>query len=146
MDNIQRKPTYLLIDTQVLPDVFVKVAAAKRMLAAKEVKNATEAAKAAGISRSALYKYKDYVFTRPDEDDGKALTFVVSLKDTPGVLQALLSAFFQMGANVLSINQNIPVDSVALVSVTVRMTEELTREELLVRLRGLDGVVEATVL
>lgn len=116
------------------------------MLAAKEVKNATEAAKAAGISRSALYKYKDYVFTRPDEDDGKALTFVVSLKDTPGVLQALLSAFFQMGANVLSINQNIPVDSVALVSVTVRMTEELTREELLVRLRGLDGVVEATVL
>ena len=140
------EPRYLLIDTRVLPDVFLRVAQAKRLLASKEVKNATEAAKAVGISRSALYKYKDFIFTRTDEDSGRALTFVVSLKDNPGVLQELLSVFFRVGANVLSINQNIPVDSVALVSVTVRMKEDLPREEILRRLRALPGVVEATVL
>ena len=143
---MQDEPRYLLIDTRVLPDVFLRVAQAKRLLASKEVKNATEAAKAVGISRSALYKYKDFILTRTDEDSGRALTFVVSLKDNPGVLQELLSVFFRMGANVLSINQNIPVDSVALVSVTVRMKEDLPREEILRRLRALPGVVEATVL
>ena len=57
-----------------------------------------------------------------------------------------MSVFFRVGANVLSINQNIHVDSVALVSVTVRMKEDLPREEILRRLRALPGVVEATVL
>ena len=101
---MQDEPRYLLIDTRVLPDVFLRVAQAKRLLASKEVKNATEAAKAVGISRSALYKYKDFIFTRTDEDSGRALTFVVSLKDNPGVLQELLSVFFRVGANVLSLS------------------------------------------
>ena len=69
---MQDEPRYLLIDTRVLPDVFLRVAQAKRLLASKEVKNATEAAKAVGISRSALYKYKDFIFTRTDEDSGRA--------------------------------------------------------------------------
>ena len=35
---------------------------AKRLLAVGRAKNLSEAAKLAGISRSALYKYKDHVF------------------------------------------------------------------------------------
>ena len=55
------KPTYLLIDSQVLPDVFLKVVRAKEMLARGKVKSAAMAARACGISRSAFYKYKDSV-------------------------------------------------------------------------------------
>ena len=140
---MQEEPRFLLIDTRVLPDVFLRVAEAKRLLAAKEVKNASEAARAVGISRSALYKYKDFVFTRPDEDDGRALTFVVSLKDNPGVLQELLSVFFCVGANVLSINQNIPVDSVAPVSISLRTNQmNCSEEELLEKAKKLPGVLD----
>ena len=40
------KPTYLLIDSQVLPDVFLKVVRAKEMLARGKVKSAAMAARA----------------------------------------------------------------------------------------------------
>ena len=47
----------LLVDSSVLPEVFLRVVEAKRMLAVGQVRSLSEAAKAAGISRSALYKY-----------------------------------------------------------------------------------------
>ena len=52
----------LVIDKRVLPEVFEKVINAKRLLKEGKVKEITEAAKQAGISRSVYYKYKDYIF------------------------------------------------------------------------------------
>ena len=51
---------FLLVDADVLPEVFVKVLQAKELLASGAVSNISAAAKQAGISRSAFYKYKDY--------------------------------------------------------------------------------------
>ena len=53
---------FLLVDADVLPEVFVKVLQAKELLASGAVSNISAAAKQAGISRSAFYKYKDTVF------------------------------------------------------------------------------------
>ena len=50
---------YLLVDSQILPEVYLKVILAKKLLAQGKAKSASDAAKAAGISRSAFYKYKD---------------------------------------------------------------------------------------
>ena len=50
---------FLLVDAEVLPEVFVKVLQAKELLASGAVSNISAAAKQAGISRSAFYKYKD---------------------------------------------------------------------------------------
>ena len=47
----------LLVDACVLPEVFEKVVEAKRLLAVGIAKNLSDAAKTAGISRSAFYKY-----------------------------------------------------------------------------------------
>lgn len=52
---------YLLIDSRVLPEVFLKVVAAKEMLAKGQVPSAAMAARACGLSRSAFYKYRDSV-------------------------------------------------------------------------------------
>ena len=52
---------YLLVESSALPDVFLKVCEAKSLLAKGDVKNASEAAKAVGISRSVFYKYKKNV-------------------------------------------------------------------------------------
>ncbi|MEG2036834.1 MAG: amino acid-binding protein, partial [Ruthenibacterium sp.] len=53
---------FLLIETDVLPEVFLKVLKAKEMLADGTAKNVSAATKLADISRSAFYKYKDCIF------------------------------------------------------------------------------------
>ena len=127
---------YLLVDTKVLPEIFLKVVQAKHLLASGQAKNSSEAARMMGISRSAFYKYKSNV-------SENIITVYAALLDQPGVLSRFLGELYQVGANILTINQNIPVDSVAPVSISVSL-EGLTvsREELFTTLRQLEGVVE----
>ena len=67
---------FLLVDSSALPDVFLKVLQAKELLASGSVSNISTAARQAGISRSAFYKYKDYVF---DAETGREAITVISL-------------------------------------------------------------------
>ena len=53
---------YLLVDSDILSDVYLKVVKAKELLASGAVKNLSAAAKEVDISRSTLYKYKDRIF------------------------------------------------------------------------------------
>ena len=47
---------YLIIHKSILPDYYEKVLAAKRLLETGKVKEISEAARQAGISRSTFYK------------------------------------------------------------------------------------------
>ena len=136
----------LLVDTTVLPEIYQKVVEAKRMLAVGQVKNLSEAAKAAGISRSALYKYKDYVFMYNASLDEHVVTLSAILEDKPGVLSAFLNQLSQSGANILTVSQNIPADGVAPVSVSARLEGGLGAEELALQLRRCEGVVEVKIV
>ena len=111
----------LLVDSSVLPEVFLRVVEAKRMLAVGQVRSLSEAAKAAGISRSALYKYKDCVFVHNEALDDQVITLSARLEDRPGVLSGLLNSLSEQQGNILTVNQNIPVDGVAAVSVSARL-------------------------
>lgn len=139
-------PKMLLVSAQVLPSVFAKVVEAKRLLAVGKVRNLSEAAKASGISRSALYKYKDHVFIYNEDIDQGVVTINVYLEDRPGVLSSLINRFSQEGANILTVNQNIPADGVAPVSVSARMEAGSQPQDLLEQIRGLEGVVEAKLV
>jgi len=136
----------LLVNTKVLPDIFEKVVEAKRLLAVGKVKNYSEAAKAVGISRSALYKYKDYIFIYNQEIDQSVITLHAYLEDRPGVLSSLINELSRSGANILTVNQNIPVDGVASVSVSARLTGSISASGLVSQIKFLDGVVELKVL
>ena len=46
---------FYLVSAEALPEIFIKVAEAKRMLQSGEVRTAGDAARAVGISRSAFY-------------------------------------------------------------------------------------------
>lgn len=98
----------VLVDQQVLPEVFVRVLEAKRSLLSGEASSAAEAARRAGLSRSAFYKYKDAVFPYDAGRTGYILTVHSVLRDRPGVLSSMLAAFADAGANILTVNQNIP--------------------------------------
>ena len=56
------KKRYFIVSADALPEVFVKVAEAKRLLDTGEVETVHAATQAVGISRSAFYKYKDDIF------------------------------------------------------------------------------------
>ena len=136
----------LLVDTTVLPEIYQKVVEAKRLLAVGKVKNLSEAAKAAGISRSALYKYKDYVFTHNTNLDENVVTLNAILEDRPGILSAFIDRFSRAGANILTVNQNIPADGVAPVSVSARLEGGMAAEDLVRQLELLEGTVEVRII
>lgn len=143
MDDLDHTTQYLLVDTRVLPEIFTKVVQAKHLLASGKAKNSSEAARMTGISRSAFYKYKDSVYQYTSSVSENIITVYAALLDQPGVLSRFLSELYQVGANVLTINQNIPVDAVAPVSISVSLEGlAVTREELFQNLRRVEGVVE----
>lgn len=119
----------LIITADVLPDVFVKVLNAKEMLSDGTAQNISEAVRMAGISRSVFYKYRGHVFRYIPEVSGTVLNFTASLADKAGVLSNVLSRLYDLGANIITVNQNQPVDSIALVSFSIRINNELTSYE-----------------
>ena len=138
---------YLLVDTKVLPDVFLRVVQAKRLLAQGKADSLSQAAKMAGISRSALYKYKDFVHNYDESLSENILNISAVLEDRPGVLSAVLGELTRYHANVLTVNQNIPFDGVAPVSLSVRYDRSGGGEdELLGALKSLAGVVEVKMV
>ncbi len=140
-------PKYYLVKASALPEVFLKVAEAKRLLSTGEAATVNEAAQVTGISRSAFYKYRDSVIPFQNMMTGRIITFQLMLHDEPGVLSGILATFAAHAANILTINQTIPTGGCAAVTITAEtsgMTESL--EELLRLLSSTTGVVKAEVL
>ena len=141
------KPKYYIVEAAALPEVFLKVAEAKRLLSTGEAATVNEAAKITGISRSAFYKYRDTVMPFHNMMIGRILTYQLKLHDEPGVLSGILKSFADQSANILTINQTIPSGGCALVTITAEtMHMNMTIEELLRQLSKAAGVVKAEIL
>lgn len=140
-------PKYYIVEAKVLPEVFLKVAEAKWLLETGEVNTVNEAAKATGISRSAFYKYRDAIAPFQNMMAGRILTFQFLLRDVTGLLSSILTIFAQSGANILTINQSIPTNGCASVTIsaeTTNMTEGV--EEMVRALSVTTGVLKAEIL
>lgn len=132
---------FLLVSSDALPDIFLKVVEAKRLLINGQAKSATEATRMVGISRSAFYKYKDSVYAYSDSPTAHMISVHAVLEDRPGVLMSLVSELYNVGANILTVNQNIPIAGAALVAVSADVERlEISIPQLLDRLRGIEGV------
>ena len=139
---MEDKPRFLIVSTDVLPSVFLKVIEAKRLLSKAQAKNSSEACRMVGISRSAYYKYKDNVQLYEERDNSQLGTLYLKLSDEPGVLSRVLKKLYDNSANILTVNQNIPVDAVAIVTISIRVNrDEVSMEEILRNLSEIDGVV-----
>ena len=141
------KKKYYLVSAEALPEVFIKVAEAKRMLQVGEADTVGEAARLVGISRSAFYKYKDAVQPFQNMRAGHIITFYALLKDIPGVLSNYLSIFAGSGANILTINQTIPTNGCAGVTISADTSEMVDGlEELMSRAAAAQGVLKFEIL
>ena len=133
---------YLLVKSEALPPVFKNVLFVKEMLARGEAANISDAIKKAGISRSAYYKYRDCVFSYNGENDESTLSLNIVLSDNAGKLSNLTAFLYEVGANILTVNQSLPVDGTAAVSIMFK-TDNITVElsKLPEMIKKIDGVI-----
>ena len=141
------KPKYYLVEAGVLPEVFIKVTEARELLETGEVRTVAEAVERVGISRSAFYKYKDSIMPFRDMRHGSIVTFNALLRDKKGVLSSLLTIFADSGANILTINQSIPNNGTAQVTISaITKNMSISMDELLNAARTLYGVIRFDAL
>jgi len=142
-----KMPKYFIVEADTLPEIYRKVAEAKRLLDVGEAATVHQATQMTGISRSAFYKYKDAIRPFNDMLHGRIVTFQVMLKDEPGVLSAVLNLFAATRGNILTINQGIPVNDCAAVTISAETSGlDVSLEELLNRLAQLTGVLRCEIL
>ena len=141
------KPNLYIVEASVLPEVFLKVCDAKEYLQTGAAETVAEAAAMAGISRSAFYKYKHAIRPFRDIRRDQAITMSILTRDRPGALSSVLSIFAAMGANILTINQSIPVSGVGVVTIAfVAGDAEASPEALASQLDALPDVIRTEVL
>ena len=140
-------PKYYIVEAAALPEVFLKVAEAKRLISTGEVATVNEAARITGISRSAFYKYRDAVRPFQNMSTGRIITFQFMLQDQKGQLSSLLQIFTEHKTNIQTINSIIPSNGCALVTISAE-TMDLTAslEDFLKELSQVPGVIKAEVL
>ena len=140
------KVKYLLVDMSILPEIYAKVVEANGYLQSGEATSASQAAKMAGISRSAYYKYKDKIFEYNEQgDDVTAIN--AKLIYNAGVLSSVMNELYLAGANILAVNQSIPVNNIADVSITVRLSQtDVSTEDLISKIKNIGGVKSAEIV
>ena len=142
-----KKPKYYIVEASALPEVFLKVAEAKRLLSTGEANTVNEATQMMGISRSAFYKYRDAVLPFQNMMTGRIITFQFLLHDERGALSNLLNILADRHANIQTINSIVPSNGSAIVTIsaeTMDLTVQL--EELLREMSQVSGVIKAEVL
>ncbi len=141
------EPKFFLVNAEMLPEIFIKVAKAKELLETGEAQTVAEAAALVDISRSAFYKYKDAITPFQDLQRGRIITFHIALRDKMGVLSSVLAVFAGSGANILTINQSIPLNGIALVTISAETAGMvISSEALLNNLSSTGGVKKVEVI
>ena len=147
MDFLSDKGSGLVIVSEsVLPEIISKVLEAKRLRASGEASTSAEACRAVGISRSAYYKYKDSVWGLEERFSDRIVSVYMLLRDEKGVLSSIIQRLYELGANILTINQNIPIDSIATVTISVRYDTDGKTGTLRSELAGIKGVVDVKLI
>lgn len=115
------KNEYLLVHKSILPDYYEQVIKCRELVEGKNL-STSEACKICNISRSTYYKYKDYIFEL-DENKGDILVLSCRLLDKQGVLSNVLNTLSKYNCNIITINQNAPINNVAQTIITINIKE-----------------------
>lgn len=143
---IEKHPFYV-IDGSVLPEVFLKVVEAKNLLEKDKMLTVQEAAEQVGISRSSFYKYKDAIFPFYEKGKNQAITVLIHLQDEAGRLSDVLNYIAAAGGNVLTINQMIPMNGIAIINLCIQVSHmKMPADTLMEQLKALEGVNGIQVL
>ena len=140
-------PKYYIVEASALPEVFIKVVEAKRLLSTGKAATVNDATQMTGISRSAFYKYRDAVMPFQDMRSSRMITFQILLHDEPGSLNKLLTILADHRANIMTINSTVPSNGSGAVTIAAETANlEVPLEDLLEAFRQVPGVIKADIL
>lgn len=144
---MSQKQKYYIVEASALPEVFLKVAEAKRLLSTGAASTVNDATRMTGISRSAFYKYRDSVMPFQNMVSGRIITFQFLVQDEQGILSTMLTVFAESRANIQTINSIIPTNGCALVTISAEMTDpDSSVEAMLRKLGAIPGVIKSEIL
>ena len=136
-----------IVSGSALPRGLRQVCEVRSALASGKAKSISDAVKLVGISRSEYYRYRDCIEPNAREFKDNIITLQAVLTDKAGVLSSFLNAVARVGANVLTVNQSIPIDGAAGITLSVNTADmRVKRETLMKRLLTIDGVISAQIL
>ena len=138
---------YYVVDKLAIPAVLLKTIQVKQLLEKNPGLKISDAVKQVDLSRSAFYKYKDLIFPYNSLKATRMVTFFMELSDVAGILSQILRIIANYGANVLTINQNIPMNGKTNISISIDTTSmERTLDSLEKKLRSIEDISKFTVI
>ncbi|MCF0154205.1 MAG: ACT domain-containing protein [Veillonella sp.] len=142
-----KKDKYYLVQEDILPEAIKKTIKVKEILKMGEVKTINEAVEKMDLSRSAYYKYKDYVFPFFEIAQGKIVSITISMMNDPGMLSSILNNIADHNGSVLTINQDIPLQGIANCTISFETKNLIgSLEGLLDSIRTIQGVIKVDIL
>ncbi len=143
--NNMKSQDYYIIHKSILPDYFEAVIKAKSLVEDQKI-SVSDACKMVNISRSTFYKYKDNISV-PSNSYGKKAIVAIKTGDQKGVLSNILSIIYNVGANIITINQDMPIKDSAYITIAVDISEA-TKDinELISELKSVEYVRSANII
>ena len=143
----EKREKFYMVSREILPEAILKTVMVKEILARGDALTVNEAVERVGLSRSAFYKYRNGVFPVRETGKEKIITISLILEHKSGVLSNVLNTVAHMKGNVLTINQSLPLQNAANVTLsidTTKIKENFT--ELIGKLHYLEGVKKVEIV
>ncbi|MER2142852.1 MAG: ACT domain-containing protein, partial [Eubacteriales bacterium] len=138
---------YLIVEKSALPDYFIKVVEAHRLLQSGVYSQVIDAVHAAGISRSTYYKYKDKILEPSQLTVGRKASLMLQLNHRAGMLSKVIGTLSDWNANILTITQSLPIHGNANIMLSIDLSQ-LSRgiDDMIEELSRIDGVDQVRLL
>ena len=136
---------YLIVHKSILPSYFEEIILTRELINDQKY-SVSEACKQTGISRSTYYKYKDYIF-RPNKTSGTKAVFGIKTLDIKGILSVILQVVYESHGNIISINQDSPIDGTAHITISIDVSElDSSIEVLKMSIEKIEGIKSVDIM
>ncbi|MGI6678856.1 MAG: ACT domain-containing protein [Dehalobacterium sp.] len=144
---MKKNRQFYIVSAEILPEAMVKTALAKELLAKGEAETIKQAVDQVELSRSAFYKYRDGIFPFYQERKEQIVTLNIILDHRFGILSGVINTIASVRGNILTINQSIPLQGMANVTVSLETAQmRITVPELLECFLAIPGVLKVELV
>ncbi len=138
---------FYLVRRSHLPEVMQRTIQVMELLNQHPHLSVLEAVRRVGMSRSAFYKYREAIKPIYSAIDQQIVTLALALMHERGVLSEVLNHLAASGANILTINQSLPLQGKATVIISMETRNMVMGlDEALDQLRTLSGVEQVNIV
>lgn len=136
---------YYLVNKKILPPFFETVLKIKEEIEEDGISVST-ACENHKLSRSTYYKYKDYIYKPIQNNSTKAIISFRAL-NTQGVLSNVLNVLASTNSNIITLNQDMPVQDYAFLTITIDVSQaNKTLEEIIELIKNLENIKKVELI